>query len=118
MTGRKGAEPAEAPEELEDLDPGLARERTQLAWRRTAISFAAITAAVLKADPVAGLPLAVMTVGVWTVAQRQAARRPGRGTGSGARTRAVRLIALTTGLTALIALAVALLAGGRTSWGA
>ena len=38
-------------------DPGLARERTTLAWTRTAISFAAVGGAVLKRDVVPGLIL-------------------------------------------------------------
>ncbi|GAA1827594.1 DUF202 domain-containing protein [Actinomadura chokoriensis] len=42
------------PEDVEDLDPGLARERTELAWFRTAISFAAVGAAMLKTAPVVG----------------------------------------------------------------
>ena len=39
----------------EDFDPGLARERTRLAWTRTAIAFAAVGAALLKSHLVAGL---------------------------------------------------------------
>ncbi|MFA1542668.1 DUF202 domain-containing protein [Actinomadura monticuli] len=42
------------PEDVEDLDRGLARERTELAWFRTAISFAAVGATMLKTAPVVG----------------------------------------------------------------
>ena len=36
-------------------DPGLARARTRLAWTRTALSFAAIGALILKRDLAGGL---------------------------------------------------------------
>jgi uncharacterized membrane protein YidH (DUF202 family) len=39
----------------EDRDPGLARERTSLAWTRTAISFAAVGGAILKTHLLPGL---------------------------------------------------------------
>jgi uncharacterized membrane protein YidH (DUF202 family) len=39
------------PNDLEDLQPGLARERTELAWTRTAVSFAAVGVAILKTNP-------------------------------------------------------------------
>jgi hypothetical protein len=48
------AEPS-GPRPVEDFDPGLAGERTRLAWTRTAIAFAAVGAAVLKSHLVAGL---------------------------------------------------------------
>src|SRR5579863_1562744 len=38
----------------EDVDPGMARHRTQLAWVRTAIAFAAVGGAILKTDIAAG----------------------------------------------------------------
>jgi len=66
----------DVPEELEDLDPGLAAERTTLAWSRTAISFAAVGGAMLRKEPVAGLIVLAMTPLLWTlgrfVGQRQA----------------------------------------------
>ena len=41
--------------DVEDIDPGLARERTELAWHRTAISVAALGAAILRIGLAAGL---------------------------------------------------------------
>ena len=43
------------PDDIEDRDPGLARERTDLAWTRSAISFAALGAAMLHTNAVAGV---------------------------------------------------------------
>jgi uncharacterized membrane protein YidH (DUF202 family) len=50
---------------MEQLDPGLARERTKLAWARTAIAFAAVGGAILKKEPVAGLIVLAMTPLIW-----------------------------------------------------
>jgi len=60
-----------APEEIEDLDPGLARARTALAWRRTAISYAALGAALLKASPAVGALVLAGSALIW-VAGRMA----------------------------------------------
>src|SRR5262249_60625841 len=46
-----GKEPAD---DIEYADPGLAPERTELAWTRTAIAFAALGAARLQFPPVLG----------------------------------------------------------------
>ena len=47
------------------LDPGLARERTSLAWTRTAISFAAVGGVVLKKDVIAGLIIMAAAPVIW-----------------------------------------------------
>jgi|SRR5579875_1024718 len=49
------------PDDPEDLDPGLARQRTRLAWVRTTIAFAALGAAVLKTNIPAGIAALAMT---------------------------------------------------------
>lgn len=61
----------------EDRDPGLARERTSLAWTRTALSFAAVGGAVLKKDVVPGLILLCAAPVVWQLG-RISHHLPGR----------------------------------------
>jgi uncharacterized membrane protein YidH (DUF202 family) len=56
---------AQEPRRAADFDPGLARERTRLAWTRTAIAFAAVGAAVLKSHLVAGLTVLGLAAIVW-----------------------------------------------------
>jgi hypothetical protein len=45
--------------------PGLARERTALAWTRTAISFAAVGGVVLKREVIPGLILLAVAPAIW-----------------------------------------------------
>jgi uncharacterized membrane protein YidH (DUF202 family) len=45
--------------------PGLAQERTALAWTRTAISFAAVGGVVLKRDLIPGLILLAVAPAIW-----------------------------------------------------
>jgi len=70
------------PDDPEDADPGLSRERTRLAWSRTAIAFAALGGAMLRREVAAGLVVLATTPLVWGVG-RFASRatqgpRPGR----------------------------------------
>lgn len=109
MTGS----PRQVPDDLEDLGPGLARERSSLAWRRTAVSFTAVSLAVVKFAPLAGVPLLLMAISIWALGS--AHTRAGlRGLRGKAQRRTIGAIALGTMLTAIIALLVALLSGGQT----
>jgi uncharacterized membrane protein YidH (DUF202 family) len=63
------AAPPAPPAPPEDFDPGLARERTRLAWTRTSIAFAAIGAAILKSQVVAGLIVLGLAAVVWGLRQ-------------------------------------------------
>jgi uncharacterized membrane protein YidH (DUF202 family) len=63
VTGTTGqGQPGDDPEER---DPGLARERTSLSWTRTAISFAALGGAVLKANVITGLVILAIAPVIW-----------------------------------------------------
>ena len=95
-----GKEPAD---DIEYADPGLARERTELAWTRTAIAFAALGAALLRYRPVVGLPVLVLSAVVWRLG-----RVPGPAAGH-ARDRRALLITVTTVGVSLVALALSFL---------
>ena len=85
-----------APDDPEDVDPGLARERTRLAWTRTALAFAAVGAAMLKREVIPGL-IVLATTPLIYAAGRFASRaqpRPGR------------LLVVTVTVTAVAVLAV------------
>ena len=53
------------PDEPEDSQPGLAKERTDMAWTRTAIAFGATGAAILKDHVVAGIVVLALGVATW-----------------------------------------------------
>ena len=63
----------------QERDAGLARERTSLAWTRTAISFAALGGVVLKANVVTGLIILAIAPVIWRLGYvtRGGADRPG-----------------------------------------
>ena len=65
------------PPDYEDADPGLARVRTSLAWTRTALSFAAVGAVVLRKDVIAGLLILATAPVIWRVGHLDH-HRPGR----------------------------------------
>jgi uncharacterized membrane protein YidH (DUF202 family) len=98
------------PDDPEDLDPGLARERTKLAWARTAIAFAAVGVGALRAEPIIGLIVLAVAPVVWALgrfaSQRVAPERLSR-----------RLLLVTATITAvaLLALAAAVLSHGPAS---
>jgi uncharacterized membrane protein YidH (DUF202 family) len=58
--GHPGPGQPSTPRPSGQRDAGLARERTSLAWTRTAISFAAVGGVVLKREVIAGLILLVV----------------------------------------------------------
>ena len=100
--------------DMEERDPGLAGERTELAWTRTAISFAAVGAAILKSSRAGGAVVLAMSAAIWGLG-RVAARngRTTRTVSSASRRRTLRLITVATAAVSLAALAVALLSNSR-----
>jgi len=99
-----GKEPAD---DIEYADPGLARERTELAWTRTAIAFAALGAAILKYRPVVGLPVLVLSAVVWRLG-----RLPGTAGAADVRDRRLLLITVTTVGVSVVALVLSFLGQG------
>jgi uncharacterized membrane protein YidH (DUF202 family) len=91
-------------DDIEDADPGLARERTELSWTRTAISFAALGGAVLKFRPYAGISILVLSALIWKLGQVARASGAGR-----ARPRQLLLIAIAVTAVSIAALVIALL---------
>jgi uncharacterized membrane protein YidH (DUF202 family) len=72
----------EPAQDMEDLDPGLARFRTDLAWTRTAISFAALGAAIAKEVPVAGGVVLAGSALIWGTGRvASSSRRRGQARG-------------------------------------
>lgn len=55
--------------------PGLASERTQLAWTRSSIAFFALGIAVLKVRPAIGIPITAIGVAIWLVGRLPRTRR-------------------------------------------
>ena len=98
------------PDDPEDRDPGLARERTRLAWARTAIGFAAVGAAMLRRQPVAGLIVLAITPVVWALG-----RVAGQQLGSKLHARRLLLVTVIVTAVAVLAVAVALLGRGPAS---
>jgi uncharacterized membrane protein YidH (DUF202 family) len=97
--------------DLEERTPGLAQERTSLAWTRTAISFAALGGVVLKANVVTGLIILAVAPVIWQLGR---VTRGGAPAGDGLPTMpvvgATRLfiIAVTIAAVALLCLIVAI----------
>jgi uncharacterized membrane protein YidH (DUF202 family) len=96
---RPGEPQPPSPDDPEESDPGLARERTSLAWTRTAISFAALGGVVLKASVGFGLVILAMAALVWRLGLVQ---RPGA--------QRLWLITVSIIIVAMLSLAIALAA--------
>ncbi len=90
-------------DDIEDADPGLAKERTELAWTRTTISFAALGGIILKSSLVVGIPVLVFSIVIWELG-----RLP-RVVDSGRNDARQRLITATITVIALATLALTIL---------
>jgi len=102
-----GEEPAD---DIEYADPGLARERTELAWTRTAIAFAALGAALLRYHPAVALPVLVLSPVVWRLG-----RLPGTAGAAEVRDRRLLLITVTIVGVSVVALVLSFLGQGIVS---
>ncbi len=106
---------AGSPDDPEQRDPGLARERTSLAWSRTAISFAALGGVVLKANVITGLIILAIAPVVWQLG------RVSRGGSSAAGLPAVgaaRLFAISAAIVAVTLLSLVIAIFGKSVPGA
>ena len=95
MTAAPGPSGPRPPGPSGSPEPGLARERTALAWTRTAISFAAVGGVVLKRAVVPGLILLALAPAIYLLG-RLAYGRPGK----------LKLVTATIVAVALVALVV------------
>ena len=71
MTASPDRNESEPEDDIEFVHPGLARERTRLAWTRSAISFAAIGVVLLKDRPLIGAPLLIFSAAIWWIGRTQ-----------------------------------------------
>jgi hypothetical protein len=99
-TGPAAPSPPGPPGPSGRRDPGLAQERTALAWTRTALSFAAVGGVVLKRDVIPGLILLALAPAVYVLG-RLAYARPEKH----------KLVTATIVAVAIVALVVALTRG-------
>jgi uncharacterized membrane protein YidH (DUF202 family) len=90
--------PAAGPAAPSPRDPGLARERTALAWTRTALSFAAVGGVVLKRAVIPGLILLALAPAIYVLG-RLAYTRPEKHKLVTATIVAVAIVALVVALT-------------------
>lgn len=105
-------EPGDDPEERV---PGLAHERTSLAWTRTAIAFAALGGTVLKANVITGLIILAVAPVVWQLGRLS--RGSDRGAGLPAAS-PLRIFLITAVIVALALLCLIVAVFGRASPGA
>ena len=96
---------SDAPEDIDDADPGLARERTKLAWTRSSVSFAAVGILILKTRPLIGAPLLVLSAVIWSIGLTR--RTPGR---AGVAPKRVTFVMICVLVIAALALTLALTA--------
>ena len=99
----------------EERDTGLARERTALAWTRTAIGFGALGGAVLKENVVSGLLILAMAPVIWQLGRASRGGYAGTALPAAGATR-LFFIMVAIVVVALLCLAVAVF--GRSAPGA
>ncbi|MGN6794520.1 MAG: DUF202 domain-containing protein [Streptosporangiaceae bacterium] len=108
MSRPDGRPSEEVPGDIEGADPALARERTELAWSRSAIAFFGLGAAVLKFRPVTAVPILLLGAMVWLVGH--ISPRSGRAGVLGER----RVLVVTVAVTSLALIALVLTYAGSS----
>lgn len=98
-------------EDMEDLDPGFARQRTELAWGRTALAFAGLGALTLKTVPAAGMLILAIAVVVRIIGR---VARPYGPVRAHARGRLLMAVTAAIVLVSVIALVATFLGGDNT----
>ncbi len=93
----------------EERHPGLARERTSLAWTRTAISFGALGGTVLKENVVTGLIILAIAPVIWQLGRLSGDLARAAGNPEVVGVTRIRLITVSIVGVALLCLLVALL---------
>jgi uncharacterized membrane protein YidH (DUF202 family) len=88
-------------------DRGLARERTALAWTRTALSFGAVGGAIVKSHVVPGLIVMGCAPVIWQLGRMTTHEVPGR-----TLERRIRAILAVIVAVAVVALVVSFLSNG------
>jgi uncharacterized membrane protein YidH (DUF202 family) len=99
-------------DDVEERDPGLARERTDLAWTRTAIAFAALGALMLHTNAI-GLAVLGVAVAVWGLGQLSARQADATARRRLGHRLTVQLVTAATTLVSVLALLLAVLAPGH-----
>jgi uncharacterized membrane protein YidH (DUF202 family) len=94
----------------ERSDPGLARERTGLAWTRTAIAFAAVGGVILRRELAAGLLVLALCPLIWVLGHYL--RHPDQ---PGPRPVRLLLVTVIVTLVSLVAIVVAVIGAGPQS---
>jgi len=99
----RSASPDDGAGETSDAQPGLAQERTDLAWTRNSIAFLALGIAMLKFRPVVGITVLAVGVVAWLVGRlsRTGGREP-------MASRRVLLVTLAVNSLAVVALVLTL----------
>jgi uncharacterized membrane protein YidH (DUF202 family) len=92
------------PDDPEDADPGLARQRTRMAWVRTTIAFTALGGAVLKTNIAAGITVLAMIPLVGLTGHLSRHSVPGRARPGHLLVTAVAITAVAVGVLILVLL--------------
>jgi uncharacterized membrane protein YidH (DUF202 family) len=102
--------PPPVPADHEEAQSGLARERTDLAWTRSAIAFLAVGVAILKIRLAAGFPVIALGVVIWLLGHVSPRRDR---TGLASR----RMLLVTVAVTSLAVVSLVLTLAGPPSRG-